>query len=288
MESIQQPLEEQKSSETLQNKMSRADLRRSTRSVRNSNESDITKKSANTPRDVVRSNRPSFESTTGKTANTTSRDILRSARSSLEMDASRRSANTPRDVVRSNRPSLESNVGKSVNTPREGLRSTRSSFESDARRSLKTSDTHNSGNSIYSNDELHHREYVDAVVNGDLEHVQRGIEVHKIDPNYCSTDGFNALFAARYESFSFIYIFVYHPLILFLHSFHPAIHQLGRTFACSQLFIEQGFQCECGRSLHKVLSYTCSSHGWLRGGVESLVRCRSDTPIIDVCINTYL
>ena len=48
-----------------------------------------------------------------------------------------------------------------------------------------------------SNDEIHLREYIEAVVNGDLENVQRGIEVCTIDPNYCSTDGFNALFDAR-------------------------------------------------------------------------------------------
>ena len=159
------------------NKISRSELRKSTRSVRNSNESDITRKSANTPRDVVRSARPSFES-----------EIIR------------KSANILRDILRSTRPSFESDARKSATTPRDALKSARSSFESDTRRSLKNSDIHGSGKSShsgYSNDELHHREYVDAVVNGDLDNVQRGIELHKIDPNFCSTDGFNALFAAR-------------------------------------------------------------------------------------------
>ena len=215
------------------------------------------------------------------------RKSLRTARNSNESDvASPKSTHQTPPRERPARPSFE---GKLTNTPCDGVRSARSSFESDSRRSEGTrrstvaSAFVNSIHGCCSNDECHLREYVDAVVNGDLEHVQRGIEVCTIDPNYCSTDGFNALFAARYEShLDYCYL-----NILSSDSFHPAIHQLGRTFACSQLFIEQGFQCECGRSLHKVLSYTCSSHGWLRGGVKSLVRCRLDTPTI-LFISTHV
>ena len=157
----------------------RADMRKSTRSVRNSNESDVTRKSAATPRDAVRSTRPSFETELSRKSATTPRDGVRSTRPSFESDA-RRSANTPRDGVRSTRPSFESDITRrSANTPCDGVRSTRPSFE------------------LHSNDELHLREYVDAVVHGDLDNVQRGIEVCRIDPNYCGADGFNALFAAR-------------------------------------------------------------------------------------------
>ena len=109
---------------------------------------------------------------------------------------------TMRSAQNSNNDSDVIRPKSSHTPPRE--RPARPLFESDARKAFhapcetnKSTAFVNSLHSCHSNDVLHLREYVDAVGNGDMDTFQRGIELCRIDPNFCSTDGFNALFAAR-------------------------------------------------------------------------------------------
>ena len=49
------------------------------------------------------------------------------------------------------------------------------------------------------NDKWSNREYIDAVLNGNLDNVMRALELHRIDPNSLQADDFNSLFAASGE-----------------------------------------------------------------------------------------
>ena len=117
---------------------------------------------------------------------------IRTARNSFEKserDGPHRSTtptNRGSDTTNHSRPSTRESI--------KSTRSSRSSFGADgdgrtARNSFDKSE-------IDGNDEWYIRDYVDAVLNGNLDVVKYLVELHKIDLNSRQVDDFNALFAA--------------------------------------------------------------------------------------------
>ena len=122
---------------------------------------------------------------------------IRTARSSF--DKSERD-NPHRSITPTHR-GIDMSIQSRPST-RESVRTSRSSFNIDDDQRIRTArssfDKSERDHSV-GNDEWYIREYVDAVLNGDLDAVKRLLELYKIDPNSLKADDFNALFAASGE-----------------------------------------------------------------------------------------